>query len=39
MPTDEEYLWPMRIALFLALGVSVGVNQDLPQYSSAAFES
>lgn len=39
VPTDEEYLWPMRIALFLALGVSVGVNQVLPQYSSAGFES
>lgn len=39
VPTDEEYYWPMRIALFLALGVIVGANQDLPQYSSAGFES
>lgn len=37
VPTDEEYIWPTTI-LFLALTVS-GANHDLPQNSSAGFES
>lgn len=38
VPTYEEYIWPMTVVLFLAVRVC-GANHDLPQTSSAVFES